>query len=242
MCGIMNIITKPRILVRNKREAEIFVSELSKLDIRMYEDKSEVILREKAKLLQSKINKKSKDTEIATKNIFAHIGNYNDDLSIILNFIPERVKPSFETYLPFVSCIKIPLFEKIKLTKNKVTAFAYPLSNHIIITEGYVARFVHSCLIHEFLHYASGLGSDWHLPKTPWLIEGITELYTKRLAAEYGISYEPHNRYEEYVRMVLPIETSVGEKELKALYFKGDGDPKLKNSWDNILRDFQPQQ
>jgi hypothetical protein len=191
-------------------------------------------------LLQRRIDKEAEDTERVPKDIFAHVDNYNDDLKIVLNFIPEKIKTIFEAYPPVVSCIKPQIFQKIKLTKNKVTAFAYPLSNHIMITEGHVTRFVHSYLIHEFLHYASGLGSNWYLPKVPWLVEGITELYTKRLAAENGINYEPHGRYEVYVRKVIPIETSVGEKKLKELYFKGNHNPRLKNSWNSIIRDFQP--
>lgn len=215
-------MNQPPIFVKTEKEAKIFVYEFLTL---LGENRTHDVVIRKIVVLQKKI-RESQKLELKI-NIFVKSIAYNRDLKIVSEFIPTKIKSAFKTYPPYVICLKRHVFDKIKGTENKVNAFTFPFSNCIIITENYIGD-IHYLLIHEFLHYASELGSNWsnwrnkvNKYKT-WIIEGITELYTKRLAATNHIQYKQHKKYEKYVAAIRPIEALLGKENLKEIYFNGD--------------------
>lgn len=214
----------PKIFVKNKKDAEIFISEFLVL-MSKYRNHEKLI--KNIDLLKKRMERGSKNNSKSGNTFTAPI-IYDKDLEIISNFVPGNIKILLKTYPPYVFYIKSQIFDKIKGTESKVNAFTFPFSNCIIITEDYSKRDVHRLLIHEFLHYASELGSDWKNWKhginkyKPWVVEGITELYTKRLATANNITYVPHKKYKTYLDIMSRVESILGKDNLKKLYFNGN--------------------
>jgi hypothetical protein len=177
-------MTKPKIFIKNNQEALVFVSEFLTL---MERYKTHEAMIKNIGVLEREIKKKIKNnSRPESKNFLAEAVAYGKYIKIVSDFIPPSIKSTFRTYPPYVLYLRPWIFDKIKGTEGKVNAFAFPFTNCVIVSTGDDKRYIHCLLVHEFLHYASELGSDWSNWKAgnkyrPWIVEGITELYTERL-------------------------------------------------------------
>jgi hypothetical protein len=216
---------QPLISIKNENEARIFISEFLALS---QEGRTHSAIMRNIDTLQKRIRKHIKSNQKPSDKISIVPIAHDKDLQIILRFIPQNIKLAFKAHSPYILCINPQIFDKIKGTKDKVNAFAFPFTNCIIMSAEYDKKLVHSLLIHEFLHYASELGSGWSNWRNgvneykPWIIEGVTELYTRRLTTANHLVYKQHKKYENYVATVRQIEKVLGKENLKEIYFKGD--------------------
>jgi hypothetical protein len=225
--GEMKIkVGKPKVFIQTQKEALTFVSEFLVL---MKGNKSHEALIKNVAILEKRIRESIKNNSEPKSNDFlAETVAYDEYIKIVSNFIPIYTKASFRAYPPYVLRIRSHIFDKMKGTKGKVNAFAFPFSNCVIVTEECNKRRIPSVLIHEFLHYASELGSDWNGWRNgvnqyrPWVIEGITELYTKRLAIANRIPYTRHKNYDKFLNAITQIEAILGKENLKKAYFSGN--------------------
>jgi hypothetical protein len=219
------IMKQLAISIKNENEARIFIQEFLTLS---QEGKTHIAIIRNIDTLQKRIRKHIKSNQKPSDKISIVPIAHDKDLQIILKFIPQNIKLAFKTHPPYILCINPQIFDKIKGTNGKVSAFAFPFTNCIIMSAEHDKKSVHSLLIHEFLHYASELGSSWSNWRDgvneykPWVVEGITELYTERLMAANHLVYKQHKTYEKYVAAVRQIEAVLGKENLKEIYFKGD--------------------